>query len=348
VSDPHALACVPFGPADVPGAAAAAAAAAGRLRTRVPVVPPAWLDPALHARVLERLAAEGDGAVAVLDGAYAGHLVAWTWGEGSRARAFAPEAGFAVAPGLPPRIARRIVEELVAWTGQRWVERGIRTHLAAVPVDEATVRDALLWLGYGLLVVDALRDLDDAALAALPAAPPAGIRIRQAGPEDLPAILALDRGLRRHLVDAPTFLVLRVRQDPERLAARLADPATGAFLAEEDGTAIAWLRVGPPGDDIALLVRDRATASIDAAFTVSGRRGDGVAAALLGAAARWARERGAARLGVDFESANVLAARFWTRWFTPVTATHGRRLDPAAGSPAASPDPDDLPGTGPS
>ena len=122
-------------------------------------------------------------------------------------------------------------------------------------------------------------------------------------------------------IDAPTFLVIPRRQDPTRIAARLADPATATFLAEEDGAAIAWLRVGPTGDDVALLVRAEATASIDAAFTVPEHRGDGVAAALLGAAARWARERGAVRLGVDFESANVLAARFWTRWFTAVTAT---------------------------
>ncbi len=338
--------CVALAPEHVPDAATAAAAAAARLRTRVPAVPAAWLDPAPHRRVLEQLLADGGGAVVLLDGAYAGHLAAWTWGHWAAARAFAPEAGLAVAPGLPPRTARRVVEELVAWTGRGWAGDGVRTHLLAVPFDEATTRDALLWLGYGMLVVDALRPLDDAALAALPVAPPAGARVRRAGPDDLPAILALDRGLRRHLLDAPTFLVIPRRQDPARIAARLADPATATFVAEESGAAVAWLRVGPTGDDVALLVRDEATASIDAAFTVPEHRGDGVAGALLGAAARWARERGAVRLGVDFESANVLAARFWTRWFTPVTATYGRRLDPAAASPAASVDPEDLPGTG--
>lgn len=340
------LACAPFAAEHVLAAAAAAAAAAGRLRTHVPLVPARWLDPDASAAILRRLLGEGSGYAALRGDAYAGHLAGWTWGEGPDARSFAPEAGLAVAPGLPPRMARRVVEELVSWTGRRWAAAGVRTHLLAVPVDEATIRDALLWLGYGMLVVDALRSLDDTALATLPAAPPEGTRIRRAGPADLDAVLRLDRGLRRHLVDAPTFLVLRHPQDPARIAARLADPATATFVAEADGIASAWLRVGPPGDDTALLVRDEGTASIDAAFTVPDRRGDGVAAALLGAAARWARERGAVRLGVDFESANVLAARFWTRWFTPVVATYGRRLDPAAASPDASPDPGDLAGTG--
>lgn len=338
-------ACVPFGPEHVDEAAAAAAASARRLRMRIPAISARWLEPESHAAVLGQLAAEGSGCVARVGTAYAGHLVAWTWGTGSDARAFAPEPGFAVAPGIPPRVARRVVDELVTAAGRRWTSDGARTHLVAIPADEATVGDALLWLGYGMLVVDALRDLDDASLAALPRATPAGTRIRRAGPDDLDAVLALDRGLRRHLVEAPTFLVLRARQDPARIAARLADPDTATFIAEVGGTPVAHLRVGPPGDDIALLVRDDDTASIDAAYTVPGRRGDGVAAALLGAAARWARDRGAVRLGVDFESANVLGTRFWTRWFRPAVISYCRRLDPAAASPAASPDREDLAGT---
>jgi len=76
-------------------------------------------------------------------------------------------------------------------------------------------------------------------------------------------------------------------------------------------------------------MRDGATASIDGAFTVADRRGSGVAAALLGSAARWARERGAVRLGVDFEAANLLAARFWpSQGFRPAAYRLARRVDP--------------------
>jgi GNAT superfamily N-acetyltransferase len=157
--------------------------------------------------------------------------------------------------------------------------------------------------------------------------------------------LALDRGLRRHLVEAPTFLVLAQPQDPDAIAARLAERGTATFLAERAGEAVAFLRVGPTGDDVATLVRDPATLGIDAAFTRTADRDLGTAAALLGAAAGWAREQGARRLGVDFESANVLGARFWRRWFTPVVASCVRRLDPAAGSAAALPDHEDPTGT---
>jgi len=292
------------------------------------------------------LVAGGTGWVALVDGAYAGHLLAWTFGEGSTASSFAPEEGLAVAPGLPPMVARRVVEELVAAAARAWVAGGIRNHVVNVPVDEAVVRDALTWLGYGMFVVNALRGLDDASMAALPAGAPAGVHVRRADPDDLAAVLLLDRGLRRHLVDAPTFLVLPDPQDPDEIASLLADPGTATFLAEDAGMPVAFLRVAVPGNDVATLVKDAGTLSITGAFTRADHRGGGVAAALVGVAAAWARERGHVRLGVDFESANILASRFWTRWFTPVVDAYVRRLPGAAGSPAASPDPEDLAGTG--
>ncbi|MCU0479124.1 MAG: GNAT family N-acetyltransferase [Chloroflexi bacterium] len=339
------ITCAPFAQADIPAAVVAAAAAAARLRARAPALPARWSEPAAHVPVLEDLAVAGSGWVARRDGAVLGHHVAWGVGTGRDARTFAPEPGLALAPGLPPRVARRVVEELVTVAGRSWVERGFRTHIAAIPLGDAALRDALTWLGYGILVVDAVRGLDDPLLPALPAAPRPGVRVRRAGRDDLPDVLDLDRGLRRHLVDAPTFLVLPRPQDPVAIAAALADPGIATLLGEIDGTPVALLRVGPSADDVAMLVRDPGTASIDAAFTRREHRGTGVAAALLAAAEEWARERGHVRLAVDFESANVLAARFWTHWFTPVVASYGRRLHPAAGSPEASVDREDLTGT---
>jgi GNAT superfamily N-acetyltransferase len=78
---------------------------------------------------------------------------------------------------------------------------------------------------------------------------------------------------------------------------------------------------------VAGVIRDPGTASITGAFTLSERRGQGVATALLDAALAWARDRGYVRCAVDFESMNVEARRFWLRWFTPVVLTMARRLD---------------------
>jgi len=51
-----------------------------------------------------------------------------------------------------------------------------------------------------------------------------------------------------------------------------------------------------------------------------------VARLLLDAALAWARESEYVRCAVDFESADLLASRFWPRHFGVVGITVGRRL----------------------
>jgi hypothetical protein len=47
---------------------------------------------------------------------------------------------------------------------------------------------------------------------------------------------------------------------------------------------------------------------------------------MLDGALAWARESGYVRCAVDFESANLLASRFWPKHFETVGITVGRRL----------------------
>ncbi len=158
--------------------------------------------------------------------------------------------------------------------------------------------------------------------------PRPGFAVRRAGTADAPAILDLELGLRRHLAAAPIFLGLGPARSIEIHRRLLADPAIATFVADGDAAPIAFLRIGPAAEDVAMIVRDEGTASITGAFTLADRRGAGVATALLGAAVAWAGERGYARCAVDHETANREAGRFWTRHFTPVAVSMGRRLPP--------------------
>ena len=98
---------------------------------------------------------------------------------------------------------------------------------------------------------------------------------------------------------------------------------TARALPQSSGTArVAGLAAS------ATVVRDAGTASITGAFTVADRRAEGIAGALLDAAVGWARSEGYARCAVDHDSANVEAARFWRRHFTPVAYSLTRRLAP--------------------
>lgn len=63
------------------------------------------------------------------------------------------------------------------------------------------------------------------------------------------------------------------------------------------------------------------------AYTTPQARGVGLAGALLEAVEGWARELGYERIAVDFESANLLARRFWLRRFDPICLSFERHLD---------------------
>jgi GNAT superfamily N-acetyltransferase len=193
-----------------------------------------------------------------------------------------------------------------------------------VPADDDVALATYVRLGFGHLVVDLVADLRPIATGPLPD----GVTIRRAGPADAAAVVDLDAGLRRHLQASPVFLRMGPQQPLEVQRRRLDDPAVATFLAEREGSALALLRIEPCASDIAMLVRDPGTASVTAAFTRPEARGSEVASHLLAAAVEWARHQGYARWGVDHESANGEASRFWARHATPVAISVSRRLAP--------------------
>jgi len=97
----------------------------------------------------------------------------------------------------------------------------------------------------------------------------------------------------------------------------------------EGGEAVASLGLGPASHDACTIIRDEGTTSITNAFTREAARGNGVASALLNRALEWARAEGYIRCTVDFEAANVLAARFWLRHFRPVALSFYRHVNNA-------------------
>jgi GNAT superfamily N-acetyltransferase len=67
-------------------------------------------------------------------------------------------------------------------------------------------------------------------------------------------------------------------------------------------------------------------------------RHTGVGTALLSRVIDWARSAGFERLAVDFETANVLARRFWLRAFSPICLSLERHLDDRLARPLPEPD----------
>jgi ribosomal protein S18 acetylase RimI-like enzyme len=137
--------------------------------------------------------------------------------------------------------------------------------------------------------------------------------IRTLRPNDWPTY----RDLRlRALADAPeafgsTFAEESQRPD-DAWAARLAGPALGAYqqawpcAVDLDGTpaGLAWVKMDGDGAD---------TASVYQVWVAPEARGRGIGAALIDAAAEWARARRATALRLDVTAGDGAAARLYRR-----------------------------------
>jgi GNAT superfamily N-acetyltransferase len=305
---------VPFEEAHLPGAAGLAASHVAAFRQRVPLVPKRWTAPEAYADRLARLVRAGPATVALVDGAMVGFLAAMRI-DGPRGRyVFSPEwANVCAGP-----LARPAREGLYAALAEQWLGDGWPTHAVSVLASDTLAQESLAWLGFGVTTFDGLRGVE-------PVGPVPRLRIVRAGPSDLDAVSVLEQGLLEHLAATPLFL--RYPQlDPVRQRAMLGDAAIATLLATDERGPLAFLRIGPASHDAATIIRDEGTASITGAFTRADRRREGVARALLDAALAWARSEGYVRCAVDFESANLLAARFWPRRFEVVAITLSRRL----------------------
>ncbi len=316
----------PLQPHHVDAATALVAARYRRLRSVVPVLPSGWASEASLARIIGELVARGSGVAAIRDGALIGFQAA-TLIDGHGGRwAYTPDVGHATGE-LDASDAQRVVEVLYAHLAAGWVRDTCLEHVVTVLAGDADAMAALARLGFGHSVIDLVRDLAPVA----DGVPAPGVSVRRAGPDEATALVDLEQALRSHLAAAPIFLRPGPVPPVELQRRRLADPAVVTFVAEVDGDVVAFLRAGPSATDVATIVRDRETASITGAFTVAGRRGDGIATCLLDAAAGWAREAGYARLATDHESANGEAFRFSARHFTQVAVSLSRRLAPRVG-----------------
>jgi GNAT superfamily N-acetyltransferase len=309
----------------VDDAARLAAAAYRDLRQALPILPAAWDSPDATAPLIARIIDAGPAFAAVERGRLVGHLAGWI-GAGRGLRwSFSPEWANAAAGDDP----RRVREALYTAIAGEWLDAGAPRHLVSTMATATEALETWSWLGFGVDTVDAIRDLSPTVTPDPPPDPPAApLHVRRAGVDDVAAVARLERGLRDYLAAPPVLFALgkkRTNAEHERL---LADPAIATFVAETSGSAaVAYLRIGPVPDDVAMAVRDPSTAAITGAFTVESRRRGGVATALLDAALAWARSEGRERCSVDFESRNVLARRFWLRWFRPAVLTFGRIVD---------------------
>lgn len=267
---------------------------------------------------LRQLSRRGTGVAAMRQETMVGFLLGQVMRDSPGGRSvYVPEWAHAAAG----RDAREIYQAMYTQASGRWMADGCRRHLITVLADGRQVVDTFLWFGFGLMCVDAMRELgpapDDSS----------GVVVRRAEPADAPAVVEMERALQDHLVSAPIFQRPWEPTAQETVAEWLASADSGIFLACDGTQVLGYCRVCAANPSAAYIIDDPKTASIKAMFTRQDRRRRGIGRGLLNEAIAWACAGGYERLAVDFEPQNVPASRFWLEHFRPVCYSMMRHIE---------------------
>jgi GNAT superfamily N-acetyltransferase len=297
----------PFEAGDVPAAGALLAERHARHRRSRPLLPARYEDAA--AATAEVAAAFGtagaSGAFALRGGEPAGYLLGFplsgqAWGP----NVWVEAAGHAATDG-------ETLRDLYAVAAAGWVASGRTAHYALVPATDEELVRAWFRLGFGQQHCHALR-----ALPEKPPERPAGLTIRRAVRQDIPALAELEVELPRHQSLSPVFSAAAV-PPAEQAAAEWAedfdDPGYTTFVAERDGAVIGsavGCALGKSGSHTGPARPDNA-AFLGFAAVFPGERGHGAGRALGETVLDWAAQAGFACVVTDWRVTNLLSSRTW-------------------------------------
>jgi ribosomal protein S18 acetylase RimI-like enzyme len=290
---------VPFSDEHLDGAAALLAARHARHRAAEPLLP-SVAD--FRTQVEHDWRADAaSGAAAVRNGAVVGYLI------GRDEESWAGRYLWVRLASHAAREPGEIVRDLYAAAAKRWVEEGLTKQFVFVPPIPDLV-EPWFRLSFGLSAVTAARETALEPVAEL------GLTIRPSTPADLHDIARLDRMLRPHLNESPSFSGLEIESEEsyrDEWSTLWDEGEHTHFVADQGGEIVGHvLLYRRPAGDLRL-----PPGSIDLAdaLTEPGARRSGVGTALTNHALSWAHAHGFRTMTTDWRVTNLEASRFWPR-----------------------------------
>jgi GNAT superfamily N-acetyltransferase len=220
----------------------------------------------------------------------------------------------------------KIFQSMHDTISRNWVCDGCFTHAVTFFASDTTLRDLLYWSGFGLLVVDAIRAINQGDLNNYDELG-SEIVIRNANDGDLEELTRLDNELVTYLSRSPTFLFAERNEEPETAKAFLGENSI-SVVAEQGHRLLACIRGTGQKEDSCTIVQDMSVMGIDFAYTDPSVRGTGIGRRILGEILEWGKSKQMTGCAVDFESANVLGRTFWLKHFRTVCFSAIRHVDP--------------------
>ena len=295
-------------------------------RERIPCLPSKYTLPETITPLIEKTCGAHPGSAAISKGRLVGYLVGFTNisnFKGISKGVYVSEWGHSVARDSG---CGQILQPMYTELASHWIGSGNCTHAITYFKSDIELRDVLFTSGFGLLVIDAIRNIDPSDLKANEDLA-SDITLRPANEHDRIELGRLDSDLRTYLSASPTFL-FNEHDSNSAPGDEFVGPDRISAVAEHRGCIVACVQGLENKSDSCMMVRDSQTIGIDFGYTDPELRGSGIGGRLLEMILQWGKSKGKRGCAVDFESANVLARSFWLRFFQPVCHSAIRHVDP--------------------
>lgn len=255
--------------------------------------------------------------MAIEDGKLIGYLGFWGPIDGFFGEvkgAWSPLCGSAFAGNDRAKLASKLFEE----TTKPMVKDGIFCYAISRTANDTKVSQSLIFNGFGIRCSDAVMQLDKRHKSDLNTG---NIIFCELDKADFSVVKPLRLKLDKHLWDAPVYFPVNINDFNEwskREDLRI-------FVAKDNDQVIGFISIGDEGETY--ITRDSRMTNICGTYVAEEYRGRKIADALLEYVCQKIEAEGTKYLGVDCETLNPTALRFWRKYFQPYTYSYCRRID---------------------
>ncbi len=229
--------------------------------------------------------------------------------------AWSPLGGSAFSYGKRQMIASRV---LSAATEQLVKEEGITSFAMTQYANDTEVSTAFALNGFGIRCSDAIMRLPRTTEGKIRNK---NLTLKELKKEEKNLILELRKHLTRHLLQAPTYYPTDIREYMDWFS----EDSIRVFVACDDDEIIGFMSIEDESESF--ISQADGVVNICGAFVNEEYRGKEVAVDLLHYVCDICEKEGAKYLGVDYETLNPNALRFWSKYFKSYSFSYHRRID---------------------
>lgn len=267
--------------------------------------------------LLEALFDNHIGKVAIENEKVIGYLAFWGPIEGFFGNvkgAFSPLGGSGFSGENRSKLASKLFQEV----SEDLTQEGVCSYALSRYAHDEEVGRSFVLNGFGIRCSDAMMKLSERKISK---SYDPSISCMELKGADKQKIRDLNKGLTRHLAGSPTFFPT----DLTYLEEYMPDESIRVIAAKAQDKIVGFIKLKTEAENF--ITGSKALYNICGTFVAEEYRGKNVAQQLLEYVCQLAEKEKKTYLGVDCETLNPTALRFWGKYFTSYTYSYHRRID---------------------